>query len=299
MGLDGRMQDVMANDDRYIYDPSLESERRRLGLLEQLNDPATIEHLEHVGVASGWRCLEIGGGGGSIARWLSDRVGPEGSVIATDLDTRFLEEIEATNLEVRRHDILEDDLEAGSYDLVHSRFLLEHLPRYREALANMVEALAPGGWLVVEDVDFAGALYADPEQRPGYPPDSIPTAAELSSRLMTMAPLRGIQPELGRRLPELLVEAGLEEVGGEGRMTFVWTGTEQAELGALSLERMLGAAVEAGAVSAEDKDRYLSIVRDPGIGTFTPLRFGAWGRKARTRATSPRDTASRTTEPGP
>ena len=270
---------MTADTNKYIYDASLESERRRLGLLEQLNDPATIEHLEHVGVTTGWRCLEIGGGGGSIARWLCERVGHEGSVVATDLDTRFLEEIDAPNLEVRRHDILEDELETGTFDLVHSRFLLEHLPRYREALARMVDALSPGGWLLVEDVDFAGALYADPEQRAGYPPESIPIAAELSARLMAMAPMRGIQPELGRRLPELLVEAGLEDVGAEGRMSFLWTGTEEAELGALSLERMLSAAVEAGVVSAEDRDRYLKVVREPGHGTFTPLRFGAWGRK--------------------
>jgi hypothetical protein len=41
-------------------------------------------------VGPGWRCLEVGSGGGSIAAWLCDRVGPDGSVLATDLDIEEL-----------------------------------------------------------------------------------------------------------------------------------------------------------------------------------------------------------------
>ncbi|HEV2755763.1 MAG TPA: methyltransferase domain-containing protein [Actinomycetota bacterium] len=270
----------MTNEsDAYIYDPASADERRRLELLERLNDPATIAHLEEIGVGAGWRCLEIGGGGGSITRWLCERVGSGGRVVATDLDTRFLDEIGAPNLEVRKHDILEDALDEGAFDLVHSRFLLEHLPRYRDALARMIDALAPGGWILVEDVDFAGALLADPAQRPGYPRETIPIAAEVAQRLLAVAPVRGIQPELGRRLPELLAEAGLEDVGGEGRMSWLWTGTEEAELGRLSLERVTKLAADAGAITQEERERYMAVVTEPGIGSFTPLRFGAWGRK--------------------
>lgn len=265
----------------YIYDPSSDDELTRLRKLEELNDPATIAHLEAVGVGPGWRCLEIGGGAGSIARWLCERVGPKGRVVATDLDVRFLDQIDAPNLEVRRHDILEDELEAGGYDLVHSRFLLEHLERYREALARMVDALAPGGWIVVEDVDFAVAIMGDPNERPGYPPESVATAAEMTSRLAALAKFRGIQGELGRRLPALLTEAGLEDVGAEGRLNFVWTGSEEAELGRLSLDRVTRVAADAGAISEEERERYMRSVTEPGQGYFSPLRFGAWGRKPR------------------
>ncbi len=263
----------------YIYDPSWEGERARLQALERLNDPATIQTFEHVGVGPGWRCLEIGGGGGSITRWLCDRVGPEGRVVATDLDVRFLEEIDAPNLEVRRHDVVEDDLEREAFDLVHARFLLEHLPRYREALARMVDALAAGGWIVVEDVDFAGAIMADPVQRPGYPPESVTTGAELTARLLGFSGARGIQPELGRHLPALLIEAGLEEVGGEGRTNLMWSGSEEAEVARLSLEHVTKIAVDAGLITADDRARYVAVVTDPGTASFSPLRFGAWGRK--------------------
>jgi SAM-dependent methyltransferase len=221
----------------------------------------------------------VGGGAGSIVRWLSDRVGPGGRVLATDLDTRFLEKIDAPNVEVRRHDILTDELEPATFDLVHSRFLLEHLPGYRDALARMIDGLRPGGWIVVEDVDFAGAIFGDPDQRPGIPAEAIPIGAELTSRMMAMAPVRGIQPELGRRLPELLVEHGLEDVGAEGHTNLVWSLSEQSELGRLSIDQVTKAAMNAGLLSEEDRNRYMSLFTEPGRGTFTPLRFGAWGRK--------------------
>jgi SAM-dependent methyltransferase len=265
----------------YVYDAAWEGERRRLQALERLNDPATIAHFDAIGVGPGWRCLEIGGGGGSIARWLCERVGPDGSVVATDLDVRFLAEIDAPNLEVRRHDILEDELERDHFGLVHSRFLLEHLPRYRDALSRMIDALAPGGWIVVEDVDFAAALMGDPEQRPGFPPETIPIGAELTQGMLAFAAPRGIQPELGRHLPALLAEAGLEEVGGEGRTTWMWSESEDSEVGRLSLDHLTKVAVDAGLMTAEDRGRYMRIVTEPGVGTFSPLRFGAWGRKPR------------------
>jgi predicted methyltransferase len=63
-------------------------------------DPLTFERLVLLGVAPGWRGLEIAGGGGSVVRWLADRVGPHGAVAATDVD---------------------DLLAPGDYDLVHSR----------------------------------------------------------------------------------------------------------------------------------------------------------------------------------
>jgi len=272
----------MSSQPGYIYDPATEDERKRLRLLSEANDPATVEHLETVGVAPGWRCLEVGGGGGSIARWLCDRVGPNGLVVATDLDTRFLDEIDAPNIEVRRHDILKDELEPEAYDLVHSRFLLEHLADYKIALERMIVAVKPGGWVVAEDVDFLGAIMADIEQRPGVPRESMETMVELTERMLAMAQVGGVQTDLGRRLPELFHEAGLVDVGGEGRTRFFWSGTEQSELGRLSMDQVTKIAVQAGFLTEADRERYLALFTDPNVGTYTPLIFGAWGRKPET-----------------
>src|SRR5262245_53459505 len=49
-------------------------EERRLTLLESLVDPGTIQRLSNLDVGPGWRCLEVGAGRGSIAKWLSEKV---------------------------------------------------------------------------------------------------------------------------------------------------------------------------------------------------------------------------------
>src|SRR6266536_2526389 len=123
----------------YIYDPTTEAERQRLGALESVLDPGTIRVFEQIGVSKGWRCLEVGGGGGSVTRWLCERVGLDGHVLATDLNPRFLEEIEARNLEVRRHDVVAEALDRDAFDLVHSRDVLEHIPEREAVLDKMAE----------------------------------------------------------------------------------------------------------------------------------------------------------------
>ena len=90
-----------------------------------------------------------------MAEWLCSVVGPKGTVVATDLETRFVSAIDAPNLEVREHNIVSDPLEVESFDLIHTRAVLDHLPERDSILLRLVEALRPGGWLVVLGGDFS------------------------------------------------------------------------------------------------------------------------------------------------
>jgi SAM-dependent methyltransferase len=130
-----------------------DSESTRLRNIQQASDSFTIKHLEATGIGQGWRCLEIGAGGGSIAGWLGDRVCATGSVVATDVDLQRLGDLGAP-VEVRRHDIAREGLESAAYDLVHCRLVLQHLTEPVVALQKMATAVAPGGWLVIEEADF-------------------------------------------------------------------------------------------------------------------------------------------------
>ena len=140
----------------YVFDQAWQREHDRLQSLERLFDPSSQRHIAARGLTTGWRCLEVGCGAGSLALWLADQIGPTGSVVATDLDPRFIDASQRANLEVRQHDLMRDPLEAASYDLVHARAVVEHIPDHAAAIRRLVEALKPGGWLVLEDVDFAG-----------------------------------------------------------------------------------------------------------------------------------------------
>ena len=74
----------------FASEADVEDEDTRLRLIEQASDPTTFAHLDRIGVGAGWRCLEVGAGGGSVAAWLGERVGPTGHVLALDLDLRHL-----------------------------------------------------------------------------------------------------------------------------------------------------------------------------------------------------------------
>jgi SAM-dependent methyltransferase len=164
--VDGRRGVMAQAEGRYFASTaSFETESERLQLVEAYGDPVTARQLEAVGVRLGWRCLEVGAGRGSVTRMLSERVGPSGSVVATDIDTRFLKELTASNIQVRQHNILSDPLD-GPCDFVHSRYLLEHVPEPAKAIRNMVAALRPGGVLLAEATDaltFGPADDASPE----------------------------------------------------------------------------------------------------------------------------------------
>jgi precorrin-6B methylase 2 len=133
----------------YSFDASWEGERQRLAMIEAWLDPHSIRVFEEHRVQRGWRCLDVGAGGGSVSQWLCDRVGPDGSVVALDADTRFLEKLGAANLEVVRADVEQEDSDAA-FDLVHSRFLLQHLPE-RDRVPRSWRGAWPGGLLLVLD----------------------------------------------------------------------------------------------------------------------------------------------------
>lgn len=191
----------------YVFDTADREERRRLDAQTALWDPVTFRTLAATGVTEGWRCAEVGAGTGSVARWLADRVGPAGRVLATDVETRWLEALASPTLDVRRHDVAADPLEEGAQDLVHARLVLEHLPDRVEVVGKLARSLRPGGWLVVEDYDLCTIAATDP---------ASPTWARVCDAAVGVLRNAGADPGYGRRLPGALRGAGLVDVVAEG-----------------------------------------------------------------------------------
>ena len=87
----------------YVFDSTWDQEQRRLAGIEGMFDEYTAAAFDRIGVQPGWRCLDVGAGGGSVARDLAER---GASVVASDLDIRHLETLDNPRIEVRRHDVL-------------------------------------------------------------------------------------------------------------------------------------------------------------------------------------------------
>jgi ubiquinone/menaquinone biosynthesis C-methylase UbiE len=143
----------MGEEDGYLLDNARAEAGTRFTALSAIFDPPTFRRIEALGIAPGWRCWEVGAGGPSVPRGLAERVGPAGRVLATDIDVSWTREAAGPALEVRGHDVARDDPPAETFDLVHARLVLMHLPDRERALRSMIAALRPGGRLLLEDAD--------------------------------------------------------------------------------------------------------------------------------------------------
>jgi SAM-dependent methyltransferase len=269
------------SEDHYIARQSAEAfERERLGLLERLADPITLRRLQGLGVNAGWRCLEVGAGHGSIVRWLAKQVGPQGEVVATDLNPRFLRELAGPNIIVCQHDILSDELEDAHYDLVHCRFLLMHLSQPQRAAERMAKAVRPGGWLCLEESDYSATRAAV---------SSHPLARRFNKKIRVAfdaLQTGGIMdPYFGCGIRGLVEGLGFVEVGHEGT-TWINRG---GEIGARFLQMgfALGRRswIATGVLTEEDYGALERSYRDPSFTFVDQTLFGAWGRRPQAQLT--------------
>ena len=232
----------------------------------RLYDPGTVSYLTDLGVTTGWRCLEVGGGGGSIVNWLCDQVGPEGNVVATDIDTRFLETLDKANLDVRRHDIVSDTLPEAAFDLVHVRLVLIHIPGRERAIEQLVSALKPGGWILAEEFDCV-SLQPDPAINPGE------TSFKAFGVMHKVMADRGVDLRYGRLLAERLEARGLANVTAEGRM-FMWRGrSAAAEMYRANIEQLRRAIIETKLITTEELEHDLLQLGKEHIAFPSPVMW--------------------------
>jgi SAM-dependent methyltransferase len=251
----------------YLFDNAAPQAPARLRALAEVFDPGTIRALEARGIAEGWRCLEVGGGLGTMTQWLSARVGPHGSVLTTDIDTRHLGALSLANTEIRQHDVVTELLPTERFDLAYTRLVLEHVSDPARALANMVQAVKPGGWVVVEDFEIA----------PSEPDAEIPKTFLAMRQAIAAA---GVDQRCGRFLSRRLRSCGLEDVTAEGRV-LLWSGSNAGTtLMRLNAEQLRDRILATGLVTADQYADDLRRLDDEGFECRAPTMWTAWGRRA-------------------
>ena len=262
----------MAAASPYLLDNAEAIAARRMDALARLFDPATHRALDAVGIAPGWHCLEVGGGGGGVARWMAGRVGISGSVLCTDLDPRHIAPSGLANLHVLRHDAARDALPESQFDLAHARLVLLHIRERALVLERMVAALKPGGWLVIEDFD---TLSVPPD--PDANPSEVRIAASDAMRSYMVG--GGVDPRFGRTLYGRFKALGLGEVRSEGRVMMWDAANGGAELMRINFEQIGEKVVAAGLLSAEQLRADLARLEDPEFVMPSPVMWMAAGRK--------------------
>ncbi|MGW2231422.1 methyltransferase domain-containing protein [Streptomyces formicae] len=261
-------------DHGYLLDNRQTEAGVRFDALSELFDPVTFRHVDRLGIAPGMRCWEIGAGGPSVPLGLAERVGPTGTVVATDIDVSWTRDIAGGPIEVLRHDVAADPPPPGGFDLVHARLVLVHVAERAEALRRMVAALRPGGWLLVED--------ADPGLQPLLCPDESGPEQELANRLRSgfraLMAARGADLAYGRTLPRVLRDAGLGDVQADAY--FPITSPACADLEAATVRQIRARLVAEGLATDEEIDRHLRNVATGRLDLATAPLVSAWGRRS-------------------
>lgn len=251
----------------YVFGRGDPGEQHRL--LAAAHDPLTLPRLAETGVGPGWRCLDVGTGGGTVAAWLARRVEPNGTVLATDLAPTA----EPAGVTVAGHDITRDPLPDNAFDLIVARLVLRHLPARAEVLGRLVQALRPGGWLQIDETDttYQPCLTA---------PDTHGTALYqrfLAARDAVMA-RAGVDCGYGRRVAGAMRAAGLVDVDPVSGVEVWRAGAPGLDLLAHTTSRLRDGLVAAGMT-----DRQLAEVRElfthPEFRASSSVYYSVHGRR--------------------
>ncbi len=165
-----------------------------IGLRDDVYRRPLATALERLGLGPGWRCVDVGAGGGDVSVALAEMVGRDGRVYAVDSDPMAHDEVAraaAAHAQVIALTQAGEDLALPEQvDLAFCRFLLMHVRDPVVVVGAMAAAVREGGWVVAQEpVTTSG--------RVGGLPLSMPEARH---------------PDVGALLPALVQRAGLEVV---------------------------------------------------------------------------------------
>jgi len=259
-----------------------EVERARLRAQAAEHEASARWLLQRIGVAPGWRVLDIGCGPVGILGVLSEMVGETGTVVGFEREHRFVEMARAeterrdlTNVTVVQGDALSTGLQTDSFDLVHERLVLVNVPERVDLLAEMLSLAAPGGVVALEDIDNLSWQCEPPHEAWTVLLDVFHQTFQAG----------GGDPFIGRRLSRLMNEAGAVDVQFHVHAALPQAGQYQRTHLLALIESVRAKALALGVISAAELDSHcaalLAHLRDPATVVIDKLLFQCWGRKPR------------------
>jgi ubiquinone/menaquinone biosynthesis C-methylase UbiE len=257
-------------------------EYERLRMQAHVWKVATGRLLDQLGLGPGASCLDAGCGPGETMRAMAERVGPAGRVLGIDADPALgamtlamLHGAGHRQCAVQAQDLAAGDPIPGApFDLVYARLLLFHLPQRVDVLGRLWDAVAPGGYLLVQDYDLRN-ISTLPE---------LDWGEEMLRIMIGAFGAVGADVSAGVRLPQLFAQAGVGTPDGTdvaGRIEPLASGRTILEG---SFRSVLPTALAHGVTTEPAAAQVLAAIdrdatRFPDSQVLWPLLIGAWKRK--------------------
>lgn len=243
-------------------------EHQRHAAMSDAFDGASRSAMAALGPMTGWDCLDVGAGEGSVARWLADEAGATGRVLALDIDPA-LDVTPHPRVEVRHGDITDPELRLATYDLVHTRFLLINLRSREDVLRRLASVVRPGGYLVVSDMIDFGSWHSPSAVFRGL----------MAAYWQTVAEVIGTDTTFALRHHGLFVDAGLTEVRAEVFVPTMAPGSPVSRLLGLSAMATADRMIALGKLDRPGIERALAHLDEPGASDVSFAMVTTVGRK--------------------
>ncbi|WP_097884383.1 class I SAM-dependent methyltransferase [Streptomyces sp. st140] len=255
-----------------FFRPDRAGEAERIDFGALAYDDITMARLRALGAGPGWRCLDIGAGTGTVSRRLLGETAVA-SVLAVDRDVRFLDARPAPGLRTLQADVtapgFAPGFAPGSFQLVHARFVLMHLPERDRLIGRFAELLTPGGVLVLSD-----AVDLTSERTPATP---------YSTAMRAM--WQGLRATIGTDVssvpsyPHLLRGAGLDHVAAEIHVPPLVPGSAISRFWSDTWQRSRQAMVATGLVDDAGIDAAVRYLESDACAALSAGMLTVWGQK--------------------
>ena len=262
---------------------------RRAGEIERLHAQGdaliadTSIMLDRIGVTSGWRCLDLGCGPRGITDLLSVRVGPVGRVVGLDADAVFLDHARQhansrgfVNVEFVAGDVFRTGLPAGTFDLVHTRFVASSIGNAERLLEECARLTRPGGCVALQEGDMS-TLNCYPSNH---------AWERLKGAFTVVFPHIAGKPWSPHDLYRMFRQSGLEDVQYRPFLVGFRSSDPMADYLPATMESLRSTLLEKRLIDANELDAAIAACRahlaDPGTVSTYHTVVQVWGKRRAT-----------------
>jgi ubiquinone/menaquinone biosynthesis C-methylase UbiE len=243
---------------------------------------ATEALLRAAGIGGPMRVLDLGTGLGHVAFLVADLLDRGGSVLGVDQAERLLEIAERRRAVAGAENVgfLQADARTFSasepFDAIVARLLLFHLPDREEVLRRQLDALRPGGTMVLVEFDI-GAMRAEPE---------APLVEAVRGWIEAAFRSAGADPRIGPQAGQLLRRTGFADVTTLGIQAYFAPSDPIGPLLCAGVTRSLAPQIVAQGIADEAElgletlqERIAEQVGALDAVIMPPAVVGAWGTR--------------------
>ncbi len=260
--------------------PSIDLEVERMRLQAEAWEPEVETWLDRIGVQPDWHCVDLGCGPMGILAPLNRRVEGRGRVVGVDNDPKKLEAARQyvgdnllESVEIISSDAFDTDLECGTFDLTHARFMIAPRGRQGDLLSEMIALTRPGGTVAVEEPDVSSWNC--------YP--ARPAFRRLVSAFQDTFSESGGNLTAGRNTYTMLRRAGLEDVQARAVVVACPAGHPFRKIILFFADALRKHIIEGGFLSQPELDECVAevegVIADPDVLVISYLTTQVWGRK--------------------